>query len=359
MGKWDRIAPAHVSRRTRFNEVPKYAEGLYGLGNDLYAWMVPNGSWGESNAGLVMGDGESVLIDTLWDLKYTRAMLDAMAPLTAAAPIKTVINTHADGDHWWGNQLLWNADIITSRAACEEMHHVKPITLILMKKVLVNLFRLLGAGRAGHWFQTMLAPYDFHAVTPTFPTRTFEGSLTLDAGGREVRLMEVGPAHTRGDLLVHVPDARTLFGSDILFFGSTPVMWAGPIENMVAVLKDILAMDVDIIVPGHGPIADKAAVQLVLDYWEFVHAEARARFNAGMPAGKAAYDIVLSDGFREKPFMDWNSPERMMTNVCTLYRQYKGRKGNPTVLELVNTMRKQAMLAHALPRAEPAIMRKP
>ncbi len=58
-------------QRTRFGETPQYPEGLYDLGNRVYAWMVPNGSWGESNAGLVVGEGESLLVDTLWDLNFT------------------------------------------------------------------------------------------------------------------------------------------------------------------------------------------------------------------------------------------------------------------------------------------------
>jgi len=358
MDKWTRIGPEQVPARTRFNEVPKYEEGLYEIDKKLYAWMVPNGSWGESNAGLLIGEGESLLIDTLWDLKYTRTMLDTMEPLIGTAPIRTVINTHADGDHWWGNQLLPGTEIIASKAACDEMLHIKPISMVLMGKVLGNLFRFLGAGHVGHWFRGMVRPYDYQEVTPTLPTRTFEGTLTLEVGGRDVHLIEVGPAHTKGDILVHVPDARTLFCSDIVFWGSTPVMWAGPIENIFAALHKILEMDVDTIIPGHGPITDKSSVQVVLSYWEYVHKEAKRRYEDGMSTGKAAYDIVLSKEFRESPFADWNSPERMMTNVHMLYRQYKGKKSSPKIPELLNILRKQARLAHKLPDAEPAIMRK-
>jgi glyoxylase-like metal-dependent hydrolase (beta-lactamase superfamily II) len=50
----------------------------------------------------VLGDGASLLVDTLFDLKLTAAMLDAMAPVRAAAPISTVVNTHANGDHCYG-----------------------------------------------------------------------------------------------------------------------------------------------------------------------------------------------------------------------------------------------------------------
>jgi glyoxylase-like metal-dependent hydrolase (beta-lactamase superfamily II) len=86
----------------------------------------------------------------------------------------------------------------------------------------------------------MVAPYDFQEVIPRLPTRTFADELTFDVGGRRVELIQVGPAHTQGDVLVYVPDAKTLYSGDILFIGSTPVMWAGPVENWLAALNRIL-----------------------------------------------------------------------------------------------------------------------
>jgi cyclase len=359
MDNWTCITQTGA-QRTRFGEVPKYAEGLYSLGNQTYAWMVPNGSWGESNAGLVVGEDESLLIDTLWDLKYTRTMLDRMCPLIDTAPLKTVINTHADGDHFWGNELVVHAEIITSQASYDEMLNIQPKSMIMLGKVgkLSSTLRILGADKVGRWFQGMVAPYDFETVTQTPATRTFEGKLALQVGGREVQLIEVGPAHTQGDLMVHVPDARTLFASDMLFIGSTPVMWAGPVENWIAALDRILGMDVDFIVPGHGPITDKDGVRQVKAYWEYVAGEVRSRYDAGMSPQDAARDIVLSDDFVHQPFVDWNSPERIMTNTHTIYRNLQRRTDHPKVPELMNIMRKQALLAHKLPDAQPTVMRK-
>lgn len=358
MQNWQCITPTGA-KRTRFGEIPKYDEGLYDLGNRLYAWLAPNGSWGESNAGLIVGDGQSLLVDTLWDIKYTRAMLDAMQPLIDPAPLKYVVNTHADGDHWWGNQLVSHAEIITSQASYEEMLVLKPQSMITLGRVgmLLSALRLFGADKVGSWFQNMVTPYDFQEVTPTPATRTFEGGFTLDVGGRQVQLLEAGPAHTPGELMVYVPDAKTLYSGDILFIGSTPVIWAGPVENWIAALDRILNMDVQVIIPGHGPVTDKAGVRTVKAYWEYTVARVRQCFEAGMSAKGAAYDVVLSDDYAQQPFADWNSPERMMTNTHTIYRHLGGRTNHPQVPELLNILRKQALLAHALPAVQPAVMR--
>lgn len=89
MDKFNCIAPTR-RRQTRFAETPNYAEGLYDLGQNSYAWMVPNGSWGEANAGLIAGEGESLLVDTLWDVRTTQEMLDAVKAITKDAPITTL-----------------------------------------------------------------------------------------------------------------------------------------------------------------------------------------------------------------------------------------------------------------------------
>ncbi len=359
MNQWKCIA-ATGARRTRFDETPNYHEGLYDLNHGVYAWMTPNGSWGESNAGLVVGNGASLLIDTLWDLKYTRAMLDAMDPLTEISPIKTVVITHADGDHWWGNQLVVGAEIIATKDCCDEMAAVLPKAMLLLGDTgkLLSRIPVFGFDKVGHWFKNMVAPYNFREVTPTTPTRTFTGRMALDAGGRRVELIPVGPAHTRGDLMVYIPDAKTLFTGDILFIESTPVIWAGPVKNWLAALDLILDMNVDVIVPGHGPVIDKTGVRQMKAYWEFLDTETRRRHETGLSAADAACDIVKSDDFARGPFSDWNSPERMMTNVHTLYRHLQGRTDHPKKPELTNILRKQALLAHQLPDARPAAMRK-
>ena len=187
---------------------------------------------------------------------------------------------------------------------------------------------------------------------------TFSGELTLQVGGREVQLLEIGPMHTHGDLMVYVPDAKTLFASDALFIGSTPVIWAGPVENWLKALDKILDMEVLTIIPGHGPITDKEGVQQVKAYWLYLHEEVSKRHKKGMSAPDAAYQIVLSQEFTQQPFANWNSPERIMVSTHTLYRHLDGRTDSPKIPELLNIMRKQALLAHELPKAQPSMMRK-
>jgi cyclase len=147
-----------------------------------------------------------------------------------------------------------------------------------------------------------------------------------------VRLIEVGPAHTGGDVLVHVPGDKAVFTGDILFIDGTPLMWAGPVANWIRACETIIAMDVDVIVPGHGPVTDKAGVRRVADYLAYVDREARKRFDAGLPVREAALDIALGD------FSSWGDGERIAVNVDTLYREYRGDGKVTPVIELFALM---------------------
>src|SRR3954470_18232400 len=99
-----------------------YSRGLQEVGQDLYAYFQPDGSWGWSNAGLIVDGEASLLVDTLFDLKLTQEMLDTMRrSVPAAAHIDLVVNTHANGDHCYGNQLVADAQIIASKHTAEEM----------------------------------------------------------------------------------------------------------------------------------------------------------------------------------------------------------------------------------------------
>src|ERR1700751_482737 len=74
--------------------------GLHEVGDGLYAYLQPDGGWGWSNAGLVVGGEGALLVDTLFDLHLTERMLREMRrAVPAAQRIETLVNTHAHGDH--------------------------------------------------------------------------------------------------------------------------------------------------------------------------------------------------------------------------------------------------------------------
>lgn len=300
-----------------------FEKGLHDLGNGCWAYLQPDGGWGWSNAGLIADRGETLLVDTLYDLKLTREMLDTMrASVPAAKDIGVLVNSHSNADHTFGNQLVEGAQIIASASCYEEM---KAVDVEARRQELRNWRELGDAGVFMH--ENMDGNFDFEGVVLTLPTKTFERELDLKVGDKDVKLIEVGPAHTRGDILVHVPGDRTVFTGDIVFSNGHPPAWAGPISNWIKACDLIMSWDVDIIVPGHGPIVEKIALTNFKAYFEYLTTEVRKRYDAGLSVSDAAYDIDLSQ------FKGWLDEERIIVNVNTLYRDF-GATAGLTPLEL-------------------------
>jgi len=351
--------------RTLLGKEARYPAGLQQVGDGVYAWLQPNGEWGESNAGVVAGEGEALLVDTLWDLALTRRMLDAVAR-EVDVPIRTLVNTHSDGDHVWGNQLLPGAHIVSTRAAAHIIREESPGALQRFKRLAPALrtvgglpLPVLGSlpvpglprlelRTLGRYIGWMLGPYDFSGVEVTPPTQEFEDELTLTVGGREVRLIEVGPAHTPGDSIVHVPDARVVFAADVLFVDVAPVMWAGPTAGWIAALERILALEADAIVPGHGPVSDRSEVEALRDYLAWVDREAGIRLAAGAPVPRVARDLLRSNEYRDSPWAGWDSPERILITVATIDRHRRGTAGPVSTRERTALFAQVATLAEEL-----------
>jgi len=301
--------------------------GLQSLGNGAYAWLAPQGTWGWSNAGLIVDGEESLLVDTLYDLKLTETMLRAMhAAEPRAKQIDTLVNTHANGDHCHGNELVTGARIIASTASAAEMNELPPEAMAGLMEAAKTM------GPVGEYFIHCFGQFRFQGIRHTPPTQTFDGQLDLRVGDKPVHLIEVGPAHTRGDVLVHSPADRSVFTGDILFIEGTPIMWQGPVANWIKACRLIEAMDVDHIVPGHGPTTDQRGVAAVRQYLEYVRDQARSRFDAGMSAFDAARDIELAE------YSAWSDPERIAVNVDSLYREFAGEQATTDIFELFARM---------------------
>jgi cyclase len=295
-----------------------YRRGLTDLGNGGFAWLQPDGSWGWSNAGLVTSGDDALLVDTLFDEKLTAGMLESMRSAAPRARIGKLVNTHSNGDHCNGNALVTGAEIYASQATAEELAQQNPA-------MMANLMRRAPEmGEVGEFFIHCFSAFQFEGITPRRPTRTFVGALELAVGDKTVRLKEVGPAHTRGDVIVHVPADRLVFTGDILFIEGHPIVWAGPVQKWIDACDHILTLGAETIVPGHGPITDDRGVVAVRDYLAYVREQAKLRFDAGMTSYDAALDISLAD------YDSWGDAERIVVNVAAVYRELDG---DPTPLD--------------------------
>ena len=308
--------------------IKPFNKGLSDLGNNIYCYLQPDGGWGWSNAGLIADGDESLIVDTLFDEDLTLEMLDSMksAEPKGMKNIRALINSHSNGDHCNGNNCVDTDEVISSEATLEEMSHESPEMMAALLKQAPEM------GTLGKYFLECFGSFNFEGVTKRLPNTTFTGQTKRQVGDKIVELIEVGPAHTNGDILVHVPSDKVVFTGDVLFIEGHPILWAGPVKNWINACDRIISMEVDFVVPGHGPVTDNRGVKAVRDYLAYIDTESRERFESGMSALEAAKEIDLD------LFSTWGDGERIAVNVNSLYREYKGEEKREEITLLFQQM---------------------
>jgi cyclase len=256
-----------------------------------------------SNGACILGPDHWMAIDAFAAPPHTKAFLAAAKSLAGGRACDRLINTHHHADHTTGNCFFLPAEIV-GHEYCREA---------VIKTGISNL-----AGRPEAWKVGMaelkLAP----------PTTTFDDKsrITYRYGSTEVQITYNGsPAHTWGDALVYLPQYKILWAGDIAFFYVAPAAQSGHISKWIESIDRINKMDVNVIVPGHGPIGSKKELAETREYLTTLKTEAKRRYDMKMSPGKAAAEIEEKLG----KFSSWTDPAaiRTVNSVVRLYAEFK------------------------------------
>ncbi|GAA0616592.1 MBL fold metallo-hydrolase [Streptomyces crystallinus] len=289
---------------------------LVPLNGQVHAWL-PHfpGTWGMANCVVVTSGAEILLVDTPYTAPLTRALTTAAQRVAApGARVSTVVNTHANGDHSYGNGLFPDAEIVSTDANLAHLcAEPTPGQLQAMldgcrDEVAFERYLLAHFGR-----------YDYTGLEVAAPTLTFSGRLDLLVGPTPVELYEVGPAHTAGDLIVHLPESGVVCAGDVLFIGDVPVHWAGPLSGVVEACRRILELDPRVVVPGHGPLVGQAEVRAYMAYMEELSGRLHELHGAGVDVEEASR--VLLREHRRPGLGLW---ERLAVLAAVEYRHLDG-----------------------------------
>jgi glyoxylase-like metal-dependent hydrolase (beta-lactamase superfamily II) len=219
------------------------AEKLTRIADNVYAYVgTKNSSKDNSfgaNAGVIIGRDGIVVVDTLLSAKEARRFIRDIRTLSNK-PILYVVNTHYHLDHAFGN-----CEFTKLGAVIIAQENDKKAMEKSAAKTLANI------GEYG------LTEEDMEGTTPSYPTLTYGNRMTIDLGDQRIELISARKSHTDGDTLVYLPDKKILFTGDILFTDYHPFLGEGNIEDWVKELDDIKSMDIEKIIPGHGPLSGK------------------------------------------------------------------------------------------------------
>jgi cyclase len=276
----------------------RWKTGMREVAEQVFAYVQATGETGISNAGLIVGAEGATAVDALMVPSMTRRLVAAIRK-TTRKKLGALVNTHHHLDHTGGNRAFRGATIIATEKCRAALASGFPPVPILQQ------------------FMPAFAR-EFPLLTLQLPTVTFDRALVLHDGDREIHLWHPGTlAHTAGDATVFLPKERVLFTGDLAFHSVTPLAFQGHVGRWIEAADRVLAVEADVIVPGHGPIGTQADVRLMRDYLALVHRESRRRFEAGMPAEAAARDIKLG------VYASWREPERILPNVMRCYQEFR------------------------------------
>jgi len=209
------------------------------------------------NVGVRVTSEGVILVDDKYPQNFEE--IQRLVARVSSLPVRYVINTHHHGDHSGGNaSYLAIAEVISHRNARD------------------NLVR---AGQEGP------------------PRLVFTDQTSVYLGGAEVQAYYMGTGHTDGDAVVYYPDLRTVQGGDLLH-GTAPYIdysSGGSSRGWVGTLNNMLELDFDTAIPGHGDIMTRDDVIAFRNQMEALRAHMARLIRGGLRADQAADRIVTTD----------------------------------------------------------------
>jgi glyoxylase-like metal-dependent hydrolase (beta-lactamase superfamily II) len=226
------------------------------------------------NTTVLSGEDGVLIIDT--KTAGAAEMLPAKVSEISDKPVRYVILTHWHFDHVGGNETFGKAGA----------------TIVAHE----NVRKRLSTEQKIELFDTTYPPMPEAAL----PTVTFTKDLTLHFNGEDISIFQIGPGHTDGDGVVYFSKANVLHVGDLYFNGLYPyigVPTGGSIDNMIEVGQNLLEManDKTVIIPGHGPISNKA------EYAEFLAmlTAIRDSIKSLIEEGKSVEEVVAAQPTQE------------------------------------------------------------
>jgi len=270
------------------------------------------------NGAFIVGPDSVVVVDTQYRPSWARDLITEIRKVTDK-PVRYVINTHWHGDHTNGNQAYAAAfgpnvafvaqtntreDLIARGAPQLETLRTKtvPDSIAALGKQLADGKDAKGAAlteATRQQTQTQLAAQrvqlaELMVTTITPSTLTYDTSMVIHQGDRDIHLLHWGNAHTRGDTVIYLPKERVVITGDLLTNGIPNMRTSYPAE-WIATLEAIDKLAWDSAIPGHGNVQPgKAQLESLIAYFKDVVAAVRDCVAKGMTLEQVEKSIDLS-----------------------------------------------------------------
>jgi phosphoglycerate dehydrogenase-like enzyme/glyoxylase-like metal-dependent hydrolase (beta-lactamase superfamily II) len=291
-------AQAEDLPKMKFNDVKEVAPGVF----FRYSAISPTDMsiFGGSNNIWVVFEDYVVVIDANFP-KEAGDVIEAVKK-TTDKPIRYVLDTHHHGDHSYGNAVFGQAGAsIVAQTNCARLLRVDG----------PKEFKAAGSGPRGR--------KDIAASMLKVPNVVFDDKLVLDDGKQRVEFLFFGHAHTSGDAFAYLPRHKIVCTGDACVNGAFNFMGHSDSASWIRVLEAAQQLDVQLVLPGHGPIARKDLLEKQKRYF----VELRKQVQKGIDENKSLEDVKKSI---DMPwYKDWTTVAPKEDNIEHVYAELTGR----------------------------------
>jgi cyclase len=312
-------APVHAKENA---ELTKLAEGVY-------ARIASPDSDAVSNAGVIVLDHCVLVFDTHYTPEAGQALLDAIRSITSK-PIRYVVNSHSHTDHILGNQVFADAQIIGSTDARREvMERELPLlnrTMGITRSQLDKMRKEIGSKESGGG--RISAPREIKSLEDNLQTMSrlkilppviaLDDRLVIQDGKQDVQISFLGPGHTDGDIVLYLPAMKIVFVGDLFFETAIPNVRDAHILQWMKTLSEILLLNADKFVPGHGKPGSRKDVAAFLAYFEELKAMIQPAVERGDSLEQVLKDIQVPEKYSSYRFQHF-----FPANVQKMYAELK------------------------------------
>ncbi len=231
------------------------------------------------NSGLIVTSEGIVMIDTPMVPSEAKKWLEDISKM---GDLKYVINNEPHNDHVAGNCWLDGA-LVASEGTREAIKH--------------NQQAVLEGQMSWMAPDALPLPPEWHYRLPDI---TFKDEMTLYLGKHTVNIISV-PGHTASETAVYVPEEKVVFVSDNVMAAGMPIFINAVPDAWLVSLKKLQTLDVEIVIPGHGPVCDKGAFQVVYDNVKYVTEKMREAMASGMSLPEIKEKLTFFERFPAIP----------------------------------------------------------
>jgi cyclase len=300
---------------------------LVTVAEGVHAWI---GAGGDSNAGAIETPNGTIVIDTQQYPRLARELRSAVLARTGQL-LRIVVNTHCHLDHTHGNTVFADVPILAHEKTLAAMSaclgprtgadwSVSDFAVKIRFLFGQNILELVPEhDPARRWFEGRIALPDYDTVVIRPPNETFASDFAFHLPDDTVRLHYFGPAHCDGDIVVHIEKRKIVFLGDLLFHGRFPWLGDCDLDGLIAALGRVLALDVAVVVPGHGPPATLADVARFRDMLVELRAAVARAIKAGSSEEAAVAEVALPQYANVQRYKEW-----MPLDVRAAYRYLRG-----------------------------------